>query len=325
MGLGGLESGVLKGEWGKSPWAHSEAEHIDENTKDNEQSHTARGIPRDMQEWEEWETERKEKKEKAGTEVERISGKARLSKAHKRSRTTGTDCESPMPRTSGETPRSSSISSAANPKIKNRTINNIFGASKSSASIPVAKASPSVSTPRSTSLAKSASFPSLDTINSAARSPSPRSKADNRKYGLNGLDEEILSERGCTQMILPSSRQAPLSSFPLSSAHPFEDPQQFLSSPILPQPGANAAFTSTPHRNANLSLIDPFDTGTTNVGDPGNAITDGSDEDGACASAVRVKPNAHRLTALAMIGSGPSSQGDNDIEAFLVREQDSVE
>ncbi|GAA5968795.1 hypothetical protein JCM3765_001268 [Sporobolomyces pararoseus] len=263
-GLGRLECTILKGALEKSPWALTSPGEQGVDEED-----LLRGIPMNMGQWEEWEQEKLARKQAEKKKEKKEQSRPQL---HKRRKTEESiDLVGEKAREGKEVGKKVEEEKSKNPQIpattkatttlnapmkKDRTLNNVFVTSKPSTSSPALSKKPGnpLSTPRQTQgSAKSPSFPSLDTLNSAARSPSPHesdAKSHDRreswKSGEGGENEEVLFELGHSQAVLPTSTQNPLSSLPRSNSSKKE---HFLSSPTsLPGQGAtNKAFTSTPY------------------------------------------------------------------------------
>lgn len=169
-----------------------------------------------MREWQEWETEKKERKaretfsqvrpqvlERRKTAETFIAGEEKKGDAKQvKEQGKATEEEKVDSRRSTTT-----INTVKPAKQKDGKINSSFTASKSSKSTATKPGHP-LSTPRQTpDSAKSRSFPSLDTLNSAARSPSPvgisttsRGLGESWRSGEGGNEEEVLFEVGYSQV-----------------------------------------------------------------------------------------------------------------------------
>ena len=219
--LGRLECTILKGALEQSPWA---VNSTGEQRADEED--LFRGIPMNMGQWEEWEEEKSARKEVEKNKKEKKEHSR--PQLHKRRKTEESidlvetkAGEAKEVEKKGEEERSKNSQVSATTKAtttskastkKERTLSNVFGASKPSTASPATskKLGNPLSTPRQTQgSAKSPSFPSLDTLNSAARSPSPdgrdinsRERRESWRSGEQGENEEVLFELGHSQVSL---------------------------------------------------------------------------------------------------------------------------
>ncbi|GAA5911671.1 uncharacterized protein JCM6883_002443 [Sporobolomyces salmoneus] len=292
-GLARLESTVVKGKLLESPWTSlpSEGQLNDEELN--------RGIPINMEQWQEWEDEKKLMNSKRAILPQAPQSKRRKHKEQQHD---------------NELVSLTRAFVTSKPQVT---------ASKSSNSKPRS----SISTPRLTpDSKKSASFPSLETINSAGRSPSPlgalpghsggRKRRDSWKSGGNegGAEEEILFDSGPTQAVLPTSSANRFSSQPRispSSIAKRHQPQLFLSSP----PSLSSHRPSAAGEGSNPYTSTPY-----------------LDRRGDASPDSLPVPALHRLTSMSRLGGSSNSlkgaveeEEEQEIEEFLEGERDSLE
>ncbi|GAA5843897.1 hypothetical protein JCM9279_000179 [Rhodotorula babjevae] len=280
LGLPQLVSTGVCGRWGNGdddhhdqapPWVLAAAPRSKDDRKRDKAERRAwdqlgvAGIPRDEVEADEWELVKR-----------KWRTKSRHDKAHKVKAVVEAH-----PSSSGDSKKSAPVLSAHFPSSKSSVAASSGSKKRPPSSPPAAHSPSSPPGPRSTDAdvkpvvassnrpPHSASFPSLSSINSAGRglaSPAPRRTSSTRALvkdvedGVlsDGEGDEVLYERGCTQMVLPDptpSAAVPSARLPRTSttsiassiaapaAAPFSSPGLRPSAPIS---GAGIAI-STPH------------------------------------------------------------------------------